>query len=540
MNPLIEIVFGRSTSKFYTAACTLAQGIEGANFDQPTDSWNVSFSEAMAIEQFEKLSALWGWVKGWGSSQVKLQGTPVAPSEVEPILDVLRCAHFYDSAPIPDKYCAMGGDNLRQNGHWGCALLRTIDGGVGADRGIALRRGAMVGWWDFGAPSTPSNYVVDKKGLRAALGRECEAKRIHLCPHFGWTAADERIADLPETIDLNSDSNWSPVYRGVAGDTAGTMPDGIKPAELGGFRVQISTACDSDSSSSLPVVSERITPSVQFSDIGGIDAILQRIREVVELPISHPELFVRMGIRPHKGVLLYGPPGVGKTLIAKAIANEVGAHFISISASELASKWVGQSEENLRTVFSEATRLAPSIVFLDEIDSIGYSRDSFGSSRHDEKMLNQLLALMDGIEDLGQVCVVGSTNRLEVLDPALLRPGRFDYSIEIPLPNESGRLQILNIVTAAMPLDDIDLASVAHVTKGFSGAELAFAAREAGLNSIRRCVDLSEVIRGDTDAGDVTDIKVNDMDLVAALNLVTAGWISRGLSVSEKRGESES
>ncbi|WP_255191140.1 CDC48 family AAA ATPase [Natronobeatus ordinarius] len=228
------------------------------------------------------------------------------------------------------------------------------------------------------------------------------------------------------------------------------------------------------------------TPSgVTYEDIGGLDEELELVREMIELPLSEPELFQRLGIDPPSGVLLYGPPGTGKTLIARAVANEVDAHFVSISGPEIMSKYKGESEERLREKFGEAEENAPSILFFDEIDSIAAARDDDGDA--ESRVVGQLLTLMDGLDGRGEVIVIGATNRVDTLDPALRRGGRFDREIQIGVPDEKGRKEILEVHTRGMPLsDDVSVEKLASRTHGFVGADLDAVASEAAMAAIRR------------------------------------------------------
>jgi transitional endoplasmic reticulum ATPase len=231
---------------------------------------------------------------------------------------------------------------------------------------------------------------------------------------------------------------------------------------------------------------ERRIPKVTYEDIGGLDKEIQRIREMVELPLRHPELFKHLGIDPPKGVLLYGPPGTGKTLLAKAVANESGAHFIAINGPEIMSKWYGESEAKLREVFKEAQDNAPSIIFIDEIDAVAPKRGEV-TGEVEKRVVAQLLSLMDGLESRGEVIVIAATNRPEDVDPALRRPGRFDREIQIGVPDRKGRREILEIHTRNMPLaDDVDLDKLAEVTHGYVGADLAALAKEAAMHALRR------------------------------------------------------
>ena len=241
-------------------------------------------------------------------------------------------------------------------------------------------------------------------------------------------------------------------------------------------------------------------PRVTYEDIGGLKEEIKKIREMVELPLRHPELFERLGIDPPKGVLLYGPPGTGKTLLAKAVANEASAHFIYLSGPEIMSKYYGQSEENLREIFKEAQENAPSIIFIDEIDSIAPKRDEV-SGEVERRVVAQLLALMDGLESRGKVVVIGATNRPNALDPALRRPGRFDREIEIGIPDREARKEILEIHTRGVPLaEDVDLDKLADMTHGYVGADLAALVKEAAMRALRRIlpeidVDMEKIPR---------------------------------------------
>jgi len=229
-------------------------------------------------------------------------------------------------------------------------------------------------------------------------------------------------------------------------------------------------------------------PDVEYGQIGGLEEQVVEIKETVELPLKKPELFINIGIEPPKGVLLYGPPGTGKTLLAKAVANETNATFIKIVASEFVKKYIGEGARLVRGVFELAKEKAPSIIFIDEIDAIAAKRlkSSTSGDREVQRTLMQLLAEMDGFEGRGDVGIVATTNRPDILDPALLRPGRFDRFIEVPIPNEDGRMEILKIHTRNMSLDeDVDVRLIASLSEGASGADLKAICTESGMFAIR-------------------------------------------------------
>jgi len=242
---------------------------------------------------------------------------------------------------------------------------------------------------------------------------------------------------------------------------------------------------------------QKFHEGITYEDIGGLKDEIQKIREMIELPIRHPELFTKIGIDPPTGVLLQGPPGTGKTLLAKAVAFETDAHFISISGPEIMSKFFGQSEENLRRIFEDAKEKAPSIIFLDELDSIAPKREE-GKSQVESRVVAQLLSLMDGLEGRGEIIIIGATNQVNNIDNALRRPGRFDREIEIGVPDADGRYEILLIHTRGMPLDkDVDLKIISEKTHGFVGADIKALAKEAAMLAIREIIphiDLDESI----------------------------------------------
>ncbi|MDZ5811791.1 CDC48 family AAA ATPase [Halorubrum sp. AD140] len=258
-------------------------------------------------------------------------------------------------------------------------------------------------------------------------------------------------------------------------------------------------------------------PDVAYEDIGGLDDELEQVREMIELPMRHPELFKRLGIDPPKGVLLHGPPGTGKTLIAKAVANEIDANFHTISGPEIMSKYYGESEEQLRDVFEEASEEAPAIIFMDELDSIAPKREEAGGDV-ERRVVAQLLSLMDGLEERGEVVVIGATNRVDAIDPALRRGGRFDREIEVGVPDRDGRKEILQVHTRNMPLvEEIDLDEYAENTHGFVGADLESLAKESAMHALRRIRPQLDLESDEIDADVLNSIQVTEEDFRQAI-----------------------
>lgn len=272
-------------------------------------------------------------------------------------------------------------------------------------------------------------------------------------------------------------------------------------------------------------------PNVKYSDIGGLEDVKKQLREMIEWPLEHPDSFKRMGISPPKGILMFGPPGCGKTLLAKAVAKESEANFISIKGPSLFSKWVGESEKAIREIFRKARQVSPCIIFFDEIDSLAPKRTGGDGSKVYEQVVNQLLTELDGMEELNDVVVIGATNRPDIIDSALLRPGRFDRVIIVPQPDVKSRLQILKVHTKGMPLTkDVDLDVLAEKTKGYSGADLQALCREAAMHALREDIENKKVTKKDFDFA-LKEVKpsLKDEDTKAYENMVNKAKTSGGI-----------
>src|SRR6266487_1626713 len=327
-------------------------------------------------------------------------------------------------------------------------------------------------------PSDEGKGIVRVDGL-VRNNKAVPAEKVIVAPLEAIPPIDERyLADALESVPLIKGDNVMVPYFG---GRLTFQVIGVTPAADAVLVTQKTIFHIAEKGETL-----RGVPQVTYEDIGGLKEEIQKVREMIELPLRHPEIFEKLGIEAPKGVLLYGPPGTGKTLLAKAVANESNAHFISISGPEIMSKFYGESEARLREIFKEAKEKSPSIIFIDEIDSIAPKREEV-TGEVERRVVSQLLSLMDGLEARGKVIVIAATNRPNAIDPALRRPGRFDREIEIKVPDKRGRLEILQIHTRNMPLDtDVEQDKVAAVTHGFVGADLEYLCKEAAMKCLRR------------------------------------------------------
>lgn len=485
---LITVSVIRSSSSAWMRALALleAEPTHALTKTPAGTAHTVTFGEA-DIDRYQALMDIAG---GWKGTSVAIDGTSVDADGIGRLIDCYRgCCGAGDRC----GYCR------------GSEVTATAIGPVQQlfpCRLVPISESNYLGWFLYGRMAGDYVYMVDKARLREKVYQYLRRHLAIHCPAFDREAVDRTIADLPEKIDPRKDRNW--VYRhgwvngryrvvgvekrqqgqGGGGRAAGEpdAPDAaaIRLGELG-------------QGGPASAVHERDIPAVRYADIGGIDAQIKRLRETVELPLRYPELFEHLGITPHRGLLLYGPPGTGKTMLAKALANEAKAHFIFVNGPEIISKFHGESEQNLRNLFAEAKQMAPSVILFDEIDSIAPDRATV-SQNFEAVLVSQLLSLMDGLIDRGQVVVIGTTNRPDNVDPALKRPGRLDFQMEIGLPDEQGRLAILRIHGGRMPLTaGVDLEVIATRTPNFAGADIAALCREAGLECVRDLIDITSL-----------------------------------------------
>jgi transitional endoplasmic reticulum ATPase len=471
----LEITFGKSPAAHYGQAVQRAQAFTG--YQQTGEGkaivHTVRATLSLAHEAtWNKLHKLLQMVYGWRSTHVTVAGQAVRYGELASRLTQVRACYArkvrHGAGP---GYCSgkrMPGDEAA---YFGCRFCQ----------GISRQVDDPDSWIQFGALSAQQDvFRVNKAAIFKTLEQQTRADGCLFCPAFRWQHVRADVDDLPEVIALGKDSlfevktsAFNPKKAlGIQLKKAPEEEDWIFPLDR-----------EARAAESAPM---RNVPTVRYADIAGQDAALEQLKHVVELPLTHRAYFEALRVEPQSGVLLYGPPGNGKTLLAKAVATESNAHFELISGPEVLSKWVGESEANLRKLFARARQLAPSVVLIDELDSLAPRRDRV-SQHHDVQVLSQLLVLLDGLEARGSLAIVATTNRLDAIDPALRRPGRFDYHIEVPVPEFQGRLAILQVCLAKMKTrGNLRMEALAEATAGYSGAELAALCREAGLQAIRR------------------------------------------------------
>lgn len=392
----------------------------------------------------DELFALWAEVWRRPGTRLRLDGEGISLAALKRVLAVFDCAQAHAVQGMTRVGCRPS----RGGFDWGCLHLHDI------------------------VPQYNLEGKVRTAELGSALAEAAEERRLELCPYF-------RFSEVENAVEAFLTSPPPEPRKEL-------RRDAISPRAL-------------DATQGRPRADDPASPGiarVTYDDIGGLDEAVRVVRECIELPLKHPEALLRLGIPPHRGALLYGPPGCGKTLVAKAVAHESGAAFLAVSGPELITKWHGESEEKLRELFAEAMQRQPSLVFFDEIDAIAQARSTDESLRLDARFTTQLLTLLDGVHDPGRVFILAATNRIDMLDPALLRPGRLDRIIEIPLPDHVGIVKILGIHTRAVPLaETVNIQALARRLAGCNGADIACLVREAAFAALRRTFDLEAILR---------------------------------------------
>jgi len=444
----LKIMFLKSSSQFFPEVLDLCKRFNDFHIpEKKSDYYVLSVTDQEIKALSRTFNRVCNRLINWKSTKFFIDNDELDSLYFHRICDILNC--YTDSATKPTSCCDEG------NATWGCKYLTNI-----ALHKPKYSYEETTYWYEFGHFGENMLWYIDKPRLLSALEKEADAKLLYLCSTFDKKRISNVVASLPDYIDIQQSDTFEIKYEDLPlGVSLEKKACGIQlkssnekyngeDDDILSFRNSIISF---NHNKSVPSTNQKNIPSITFNDIGGIESIVQKVREVIELPIICPSLFNHLGTEPHKGVLLYGPPGCGKTLIAKAIANEINAHFIAINGPEILNKYVGQSEANLRRVFQEAEAFAPSIIYFDEFDSISQQRDLENHSLKNG-VVNQLLTLMDGIVCNNQVFIIASTNQPDLIDPALLRPGRFDYLLKIDKPTLEGCIKIFKIHTRSIPI----------------------------------------------------------------------------------------
>ncbi|HUT34215.1 MAG TPA: AAA family ATPase [Planctomycetota bacterium] len=458
--------------------------------------YSLAIRQEALVENVRRIESLHRVISRWSGAEVVVNGEPLAFHDVQGVLNAI--ADVASCWRQQQKQATEGANPCRACFALGCQQLR-----FSASQGFPGIPRDHPAWYAVGS-FDGKVVTLDKPALLAQLDTRLNESLV-ICPLFGREHTTQRIRELPDTLDPAADpARW---VLGYAIDTrkpawvfpkaARRLPYDVTFQPEAGSLFRRPTAAGpavaqnglgASVSSALAPVPHRSIPAARYADVCGQDAAVEAVRDYAELPLKHPELFQRVGVRPGRGILLWGPPGNGKTLLARAVAGESGAHIEVISGPEVLSKWVGEGEGRLRDVFQRAARLAPSVVLMDELDSIAGSRD-YGDSRHLRELVSQLLVLLDGLEDRGRVLVIGTTNRPGDIDPAILRPGRIDRKVYLGPPNATGRAALFARLLARMPVgEDVRPEALAARTAGFTGAQVEHVVNEAGLGAVKEAI----------------------------------------------------
>ncbi|MCX5670671.1 MAG: ATP-binding protein [Planctomycetota bacterium] len=455
--------------------------------------YSLAIRQEALVENVRRIESLHRVISRWSGAEVSVNGEPLAFHDVQGVLNAI--ADVASCWRQQRKQTTEGANPCRACFALGCQQLR-----FAASQGFPGIPRDHPAWYAVGS-FDGKVVALDKPALLAQLDTRLNESLV-ICPFFDREHATQRIHELPDTLDPAADpARWALGYAIDTRKPAWVFPKAARrlpydvslQPEAGSLFRRSATGgpapAQNGQGASVAVAlapgPQRSIPAARYADVCGQDTAVEAVRDYAELPLKHPELFQRMGIHPGRGILLWGPPGNGKTLLARAVAGESAAHIEVISGPEVLSKWLGEGEGRLREVFQRAARLAPSVVLMDELDAIAGSRAS-DDARHLRELVSQLLVLLDGLEDRGRVLVIGTTNRPEDIDPAILRPGRIDRKVCLGPPNVKGRAALFAKLLARMPVaNDVLADDLAARTPGLSGAQIEHVVNEAGLLAVK-------------------------------------------------------
>jgi len=495
--------FARTSSvNFHVAVRRMKALADAGNLTVESDEkgrprhYSLAIRQEALVENVRRIESLHRVISRWSGAEISVNGEPLAFHDVQGVLNAI--ADIASCWRQQRKQASDGANPCRACFALGCQQLR-----FAASAGFPGIPRDHPAWYAVGS-FDGKVVTLDKPALLAQLDTRLNESLV-ICPFFDRKHTAQRIRELPDVLDPAADpARWALGYAIDTRKPAWVFPKAARrlpydvslqpeagplfrrPAAAG--HASAVNGQGASVSAALAAGPHRSIPAARYADVCGQDAAVEAVRDYAELPLKHPELFQRVGVRPGRGILLWGPPGNGKTLLARAVAGESGSHIEVISGPEVLSKWVGEGEQRLREVFQRAARLAPSVVLMDELDAIAGSRAS-DDARHLRELVSQLLVLLDGLEDRGRVLVIGTTNRPEDIDPAILRPGRIDREVYLGPPDAKGRAALLARLLARMPVaEDVRPAALAARTAGFTGAQIEHAVNEAGLLAVKEAI----------------------------------------------------
>lgn len=524
----VLIQLGYSRSSQYDSAVSIIEKLPNHSFsgDGSKRVHLVTMSVDEAQRSVPKLIQLVELAAGWKPFSIKINAVVIRSRDFQNFLvKTLKCSSMYDRSVNKETFCRSSNSEL----HWPCKHITSPSLAIEECKTDYTFSSWAKYWFQHGELEI-GVWRVDKHSIRSKVEHSINDNCIAFCPHYESERVNQIIDQLPNTIDPNNDFDWKyQVKEESIGDMkekviVGVMPkdvdesllrrsNSVYTVSLGFGRNTINEVQETESEHRIESAQ---VPNITYKDIGGLSIQKQRIRETIELPFTHPEIYKHLGIKPHTGILLYGPPGNGKTMLAKAIANSLKASFFLVNGPELSNKYYGETESNVRQLFASARKQDRSVIFFDEIDAIAKTRNTTEASHLDSKVLTQLLSEMDGVKTESNVLVVGSTNRIDVIDEAMLRPGRLDFHLLIPNPDEEGREHLITLFLQSMPVgSDVELASYVKLSNGMSASEIQFVCKEAALNSLKRKISLDEALETVGNI-DLTCISVDGCDFKKA------------------------
>jgi transitional endoplasmic reticulum ATPase len=481
---MIKIIYGKSSSQNYNLALKRAKR-DASKFYEEKDGNTITNVAEYDFSNLKKAEKLWEIVSAWKSAELYIKGEIAEKYDLAYLKSVLICMDRHDESLIPQEYCRLGNSISDLGIYFGCKKITAVlkDYKWQEVDNLYFMQASNLWYRHSKLDKIKNKIIINKDRIKQLLVAQATKEMLNLCPYFNKEEILEMVNRLPSEINLDNNEDFIIDNNDSLFPVVRTKEELIRREEIEKEnKIVINIGNEDKEEIMLPEVT-----NVKYEDIGGLDKEIRLIKESVEIPFKYPEIFRHLGITPYKGILFYGPPGTGKTLLAKAVANETDMNFYTINGPEIFDKYFGESEKKIREIFAAAQKNAPSVVFIDEIDSIASKRGDSSSEVYYNKIVTQLLTLMDGMEEREQVIVMAATNRPNSLDSALRRPGRLDFEIYIAPPDKEGRLEILKIHSKHMPLNnDVDLKQLAELLHGYVGADIKALCKEAALFALRR------------------------------------------------------